>query len=118
MSTRFVSIRRNRSRAWSSRRRDRRPRRRLLYLASRELSSLTGSSPGTRARDALEALERVGIERGVLRDVVHNHLEDLGASELLRRQALHARSEEQTSELQSQSNLVCRLLLEKKKKHC
>src|SRR2546430_12078175 len=31
------------------------------------------------------------------------------------RQALH-RSEEHTSELQSQSNLVCRLLLEKKKK--
>src|SRR2546430_11554323 len=30
--------------------------------------------------------------------------------------ALWARSEEHTSELQSQSNLVCRLLLEKKKK--
>src|SRR3989475_6759450 len=30
--------------------------------------------------------------------------------------ALHVRSEEHTSELQSQSNLVCRLLLEKKKK--
>src|SRR2546427_3274143 len=29
---------------------------------------------------------------------------------------LNARSEEHTSELQSQSNLVCRLLLEKKKK--
>src|SRR5205085_11602768 len=29
----------------------------------------------------------------------------------------HGRSEEHTSELQSQSNLVCRLLLEKKKKH-
>src|SRR2546430_7684593 len=28
---------------------------------------------------------------------------------------LHCRSEEHTSELQSQSNLVCRLLLEKKK---
>src|SRR2546430_6152913 len=28
------------------------------------------------------------------------------------------RSEEHTSELQSQSNLVCRLLLEKKKKRC
>src|SRR2546427_8306806 len=28
-----------------------------------------------------------------------------------------ARSEEHTSELQSQSNIVCRLLLEKKKKH-
>src|SRR2546430_7977554 len=30
---------------------------------------------------------------------------------------LQQRSEEHTSELQSQSNLVCRLLLEKKKKH-
>src|SRR5688572_32330073 len=30
---------------------------------------------------------------------------------------LAVRSEEHTSELQSQSNLVCRLLLEKKKKH-
>src|SRR5688572_32286423 len=30
--------------------------------------------------------------------------------------ATHIRSEEHTSELQSQSNLVCRLLLEKKKK--
>src|SRR5438270_10473175 len=29
----------------------------------------------------------------------------------------HRRSEEHTSELQSQSNLVCRLLLEKKKKN-
>src|SRR2546427_6054298 len=35
-------------------------------------------------------------------------LRDLGA---------RPRSEEHTSELQSQSNLVCRLLLEKKKKH-
>src|SRR2546430_8431114 len=32
------------------------------------------------------------------------------------RPALQKRSEEHTSELQSQSNLVCRLLLEKKKK--
>src|SRR5688572_31701165 len=33
-----------------------------------------------------------------------------------RRHGDHRRSEEHTSELQSQSNLVCRLLLEKKKK--
>src|SRR2546427_6600032 len=33
-----------------------------------------------------------------------------------RRRIWSARSEEHTSELQSQSNLVCRLLLEKKKK--
>src|SRR2546430_9555428 len=32
--------------------------------------------------------------------------------------AIDVRSEEHTSELQSQSNLVCRLLLEKKKKSC
>src|SRR2546430_11822102 len=41
------------------------------------------------------------------------------ASQALQRAALPhmaARSEEHTSELQSQSNLVCRLLLEKKKK--
>src|SRR2546430_7711148 len=34
----------------------------------------------------------------------------------LRRRTGNMRSEEHTSELQSQSNLVCRLLLEKKKK--
>src|SRR2546430_3439300 len=37
-------------------------------------------------------------------------------SQTLRRLGLLVRSEEHTSELQSQSNLVCRLLLEKKKK--
>src|SRR2546430_8127030 len=35
-----------------------------------------------------------------------------------RRQVGAPRSEEHTSELQSQSNLVCRLLLEKKKNRC
>src|SRR2546430_8607819 len=34
-----------------------------------------------------------------------------------KQQGNHLRSEEHTSELQSQSNLVCRLLLEKKKKN-
>src|SRR2546430_7398169 len=38
------------------------------------------------------------------------------AARIHRRRRLAARSEEHTSELQSQSNLVCRLLLEKKKK--
>src|SRR2546427_4750435 len=37
-------------------------------------------------------------------------------AEVARRVAAAGRSEEHTSELQSQSNLVCRLLLEKKKK--
>src|SRR2546430_6627500 len=43
---------------------------------------------------------------------------DAGAAliEQARRNQIPDRSEEHTSELQSQSNLVCRLLLEKKKK--
>src|SRR5205085_7988514 len=40
----------------------------------------------------------------------------VGPWETRRRTAGQARSEEHTSELQSQSNLVCRLLLEKKNK--
>src|SRR2546427_2702772 len=39
-----------------------------------------------------------------------------GSEEDLRATICDGRSEEHTSELQSQSNLVCRLLLEKKKK--
>src|SRR2546430_7219846 len=45
----------------------------------------------------------VDLGQNVLRKIA-DHVEEL-----------HARSEEHTSELQSQSNLVCRLLLEKKK---
>src|SRR2546430_9727307 len=41
---------------------------------------------------------------------------DICTSDTPRRSADIRRSEEHTSELQSQSNLVCRLLLEKKKK--
>src|SRR2546430_12389047 len=44
----------------------------------------------------------------------HRALRPLGAAPPLGREV--QRSEEHTSELQSQSNLVCRLLLEKKKK--
>src|SRR5688572_31151174 len=43
-------------------------------------------------------------------------LQDLYAVRLRVMRIFVARSEEHTSELQSQSNLVCRLLLEKKKK--
>src|SRR5256885_9916568 len=49
------------------------------------------------------------------RHEVRVHSEGLGQGD--QRQAVHPRSEEHTSELQSPCNLVCRLLLEKKKKH-
>src|SRR2546430_12811707 len=45
----------------------------------------------------------------------HASLQVALRSESNRQLMLHVRSEEHTSELQSQSNLVCRLLLEKKK---
>src|SRR2546430_6357957 len=51
---------------------------------------------------------RVGVEHAV------DHTFD--KSIVRCRNVAHQRSEEHTSELQSQSNLVCRLLLEKKKK--
>src|SRR5688572_31775304 len=49
-----------------------------------------------------------GFAASTERDLLEIWLQDLRRCEM--------RSEEHTSELQSQSNLVCRLLLEKKKK--
>src|SRR2546427_6151831 len=77
-----------------------------------------------RERDQLVAGHAQGVEpRLPLRLPVREELVGHEAHELARADA-HAhrvgrrveRSEEDTSELQSQSNLVCRLLLEKKKK--
>src|SRR2546427_7018564 len=64
--------------------------------------------------DALPISER--LRRASLEHVARLFLHFLG--DRRERAALHLpqRSEEHTSELQSQSNLVCRLLLEKKKK--
>src|SRR2546430_13399426 len=47
------------------------------------------------------------------REIVAGHFSCCGPNDLL----VGSRSEEHTSELQSQSNLVCRLLLEKKKQY-
>src|SRR2546430_6892307 len=55
------------------------------------------------------------ISRGL--PLVAELLLDLGHDLRRDRPAVGPRSEEHTSELQSQSNLVCRLLLEKKKKN-
>src|SRR2546427_7778224 len=62
------------------------------------------AAPGARARGHALPERRVELSRRAGR-----------ATRAVRRGA-GARSEEHTSELQSQSNLVCRLLLEKKKK--
>src|SRR5256885_7954125 len=55
-------------------------------------------------------LQRIGIDPG------HPELTDWPA--IYRQVGAYERSEEHTSELQSPCNLVCRLLLEKKKEQC
>src|SRR5438270_7261973 len=55
---------------------------------------------------------RTGVDREA-----RSRIRDRVVREHRRRSQGHGRSEEHTSELQSQSNLVCRLLLEKKKKN-
>src|SRR5690606_881081 len=69
-----------------------------------------------RSRSQVAALVATGIAysdrpREELREV----LDDVGRAEVFKME--QRRSEEHTSELQSRENLVCRLLLEKKKKH-
>src|SRR5258706_11964799 len=49
--------------------------------------------------------------RGVVENVSNRHTQSVTVRDIFNR------SEEHTSELQSLTNLVCRLLLEKKKKH-
>src|SRR2546430_12462916 len=71
------------------------------------------------ADDVLEAMRLFRDDgqitpRGFLIDLQFRHRKRLDVS-AHRGQRRHQRSEEHTSELQSQSNLVCRLLLEKTK---
>src|SRR2546430_12703858 len=66
----------------------------------------------------LEPPQRIGQQE--IADLVAPVIEDQGAPVLmfpLPRIRVLERSEEHTSELQSQSKLVCRLLLEKKKRY-
>src|SRR2546426_3353041 len=79
----------------------RRPPRSTLFPYTTLFRS-DGSSTKSRARARLFRCSRGGAQQGP------------GAPRL--DPALHRRSEEHTSELQSPCNLVCRLLLEKKKK--
>src|SRR2546430_7732018 len=62
------------------------------------------------SRPVRRDISRVAHGKHVIIGRVPNFIDDLKRGSLLR-------SEEHTSELQSQSNLVCRLLLEKKKKN-
>src|SRR2546427_5469190 len=63
-----------------------------------------------RSRSALAAASEPRLRKACL------YRAERDARRIAREPISYARSEEHTSELQSQSNLVCRLLLEKKKK--
>src|SRR2546430_3410626 len=93
----------------------RRPPRSTLFPYTTLFRSLQGDE--ARSPRAVVALLLPVLERHLQRDLgcrrAAVRVED--ARKPLRRD-LDQRSEEHTSELQSQSNLVCRLLLEKKKK--
>src|SRR2546427_5950531 len=80
----------------------------------RQLRSARASLLGGSRLEVARRLPRHGRARSV-RPGVRQRGVAAGAGRDERRGSLSVRSEEHTSELQSQSNLVCRLLLEKKK---
>src|SRR2546430_7645329 len=82
----------------------------LRNLLHRPVRTLIGAM-GIAVEVALVVLI-VGLTSGLLTETARR-IEGIGADIML--QPPSSRSEEHTSELQSQSNLVCRLLLEKKK---
>src|SRR5437016_10905812 len=87
----------------------RRPPRSTLFPYTTLFRSVDGAEGGLQRGDHIDQLLRVLL--------VDLDVEDVHARELLEQDGLafHHRSEEHTSELQSLTNLVCRLLLEKKK---
>src|SRR2546427_7558880 len=88
----------------------RRPPRSTLFPYTTLFRSGTAEALREAIGAPLQPIERADYDHAVA--AVRNHLgEEAFVS------AWTERSEEHTSELQSQSNLVCRLLLEKKKKN-
>src|SRR5256886_7852887 len=71
---------------------------------------------GRKHSDVAKAVRMTERERAVF-DLIADGLSNKEIGQRLHLATNTVRSEEHTSELQSQSNLVCRLLLEKKKKH-
>src|SRR5256885_6533254 len=93
----------------------RRPPRSTLFPYTTLFRSLDGRRRGRPAREAvgpsvraMQAVEHLLVGGGILLGP--------GRERAHRVRAARGRSEEHTSELQSPCNLVCRLLLEKKKK--
>src|SRR5688572_32192908 len=88
----------------------RRPPRSTLFPYTTLFRSQVHSDPRPRRRTAAHRIDQHVVNRQVLRNSPVFVFPSFQTGQR------SFRSEEHTSELQSQSNLVCRLLLEKKKK--
>src|SRR2546430_15617565 len=84
---------------------------RLAGAAERALRKLTAALPATLRERAAAIRQRLYVDITGWRGTPEN----LAMLPMVQDAVSRDRSEEHTSELQSQSNLVCRLLLEKKK---
>src|SRR2546430_13211786 len=91
----------------------RRPPRSTLFPYTTLFRSLTPDERATR-RDSVDSIAAASTELARLRALEQDVRWGSKPMDAERQERLR-RSEEHTSELQSQSNLVCRLLLEKKK---
>src|SRR5256885_7660112 len=91
----------------------RRPPRSTLFPYTTLFRSRVEGNREARARAVDLDIDHVPIARGVLQ---LGESEEIGAVVVKVLDGVMQRSEEHTSELQSPCNLVCRLLLEKKKK--
>src|SRR2546430_11157892 len=81
----------------------------IYTLSLHDALPISNPSLAPYGRAAVSALQKAGIYEQVKAKLVYGENISQAA------QFVQSRSEEHTSELQSQSNLVCRLLLEKKK---
>src|SRR2546430_12459739 len=95
----------------------RRPPRSTLFPYTTLFRSLGHDRAEDHAVEIVVVVRRddVGSAPGQVLEPVDGEVEDALEEPAHRRAEQAVRSEEHTSELQSQSNLVCRLLLEKKK---
>src|SRR2546430_5630829 len=86
-----------------------------LFRSRRQTGISQGEAALARGQAAMKAKDYAAAHEEFRTAVVY--LPDAVVSGKAHDEAVEGRSEEHTSELQSQSNLVCRLLLEKKNKH-
>src|SRR5205807_9991041 len=95
-----------------------RPTRSTLFPYTTLFRSSSLTMNGMRTEPQKDLIAAFGMRNSLIVSIEHvaGQLPGQSTSVLMQTWQVHSRSEEHTSELQSPCNLVCRLLLEKKKK--